>query len=50
MIHTYKLLTEGVNEFIVNIPSDKLYHAVDIAGSYSGRVCLPVNLYSFLKK
>jgi flavin reductase (DIM6/NTAB) family NADH-FMN oxidoreductase RutF len=35
--YTYKLLTEGVNEFTVNIPSDKMYHAVDIAGSYSGR-------------
>jgi len=35
--YTYKLLTEGVNEFTVNIPSDKIYHAVDIAGSYSGR-------------
>ncbi len=35
--YTYKLLTEGVNEFTVNIPSDKIYHTVDIAGSYSGR-------------
>ncbi len=35
--YTYKLLTEEVNEFTVNIPSDKIYHAVDIAGSYSGR-------------
>jgi len=35
--YTYKLLTEGINEFTINIPSDKMYHAVDIAGSYSGR-------------
>lgn len=35
--YTYKLLTEGVNEFSVNIPSDKIYSAIDIAGSYSGR-------------
>lgn len=35
--YTYTLLTEGVNEFSVNIPSDKIYDAVDIAGSYSGR-------------
>ena len=35
--YTYKLLTEGINEFTVNIPSDKIYHAVDISGSYSGR-------------
>jgi flavin reductase (DIM6/NTAB) family NADH-FMN oxidoreductase RutF len=35
--YTYKLLTEGVNEFSVNIPSDNIYHAIDIAGSYSGR-------------
>ncbi len=35
--YTYKLLTEGVNEFSVNIPSENNYSAVDIAGSYSGR-------------
>ena len=35
--YTYKLLTEGVNEFSVNIPSDKNTSAIDIAGSYSGR-------------
>jgi flavin reductase (DIM6/NTAB) family NADH-FMN oxidoreductase RutF len=35
--YTYKLLTEGVNEFTINIPSDKISHAVDISGSYSGR-------------
>jgi len=35
--YTYKLLTEGVNEFTVNIPSENNYNAVDIAGSYSGR-------------
>jgi flavin reductase (DIM6/NTAB) family NADH-FMN oxidoreductase RutF len=35
--YTYVLLTEGVDEFTVNIPSDEMYHVVDIAGSYSGR-------------
>ncbi len=35
--YTYKLLTEDVNEFTVNIPSDKISHAVDISGSSSGR-------------
>ncbi len=35
--YTYECLTEGVNEFSVNIPSDKIYDAIDIAGSYSGR-------------
>ncbi len=35
--YTYKLLTEGVNEFTVNIPSENNYSAVDIAGSYSGK-------------
>jgi len=35
--YTYQLLTEGVNEFTVNIPSDDIYSALDIAGSYSGR-------------
>ncbi|MFX0024806.1 MAG: flavin reductase family protein [Candidatus Hermodarchaeota archaeon] len=35
--YTYTLLTKGVNEFTINIPSDKIYDAVEIAGSYSGR-------------
>ncbi len=35
--HTYTLLTEGVSEFTINIPSDTTYYAVSIAGSYSGR-------------
>lgn len=35
--YTYKLLTEGVNEFTVNIPPENNYESVDIAGSYSGR-------------
>ncbi|MFX1315275.1 MAG: flavin reductase family protein [Promethearchaeota archaeon] len=35
--YTYTLLTEGVNEFTINIPSNEMYHAVDLAGSYSGR-------------
>ncbi|MFX0178688.1 MAG: flavin reductase family protein [Candidatus Hodarchaeota archaeon] len=35
--YTYTLLTKGVNEFTINIPSDKIYDAVEMAGSYSGR-------------
>lgn len=35
--YTYTLLTEGMNEFSVNIPSNKTYSAIDTAGSYSGR-------------
>lgn len=35
--YTYKLLTEGVNEFTVNIPPENNYDVIDIAGSYSGR-------------
>ena len=35
--YTYKCLTEGVNEFTINIPSDKTDHAIGIAGSRSGR-------------
>ncbi len=35
--YTYQLLTEGVNEFTINIPSENNYEVVDIAGSYSGR-------------
>jgi flavin reductase (DIM6/NTAB) family NADH-FMN oxidoreductase RutF len=35
--YTYKLLTEGIQEFTVNIPSDKIDHAINITGSYSGK-------------
>ena len=35
--YTYKLLTEGINEFTVNIPLENNYKVIDIAGSYSGR-------------
>ncbi|MFX0082249.1 MAG: flavin reductase family protein [Candidatus Hodarchaeota archaeon] len=35
--YTYTLLTEGINEFTINIPSEKTYHAVNIAGFHSGR-------------
>jgi len=35
--YTYKLLTESINEFTVNIPSEKIFDAIDVAGSYSGR-------------
>ena len=35
--YTYTLLTEGVDEFTINIPSESIYNAVNIAGMYSGR-------------
>jgi flavin reductase (DIM6/NTAB) family NADH-FMN oxidoreductase RutF len=35
--YTYTLLTEGVDEFTINIPSERINNAVNIAGSYSGR-------------
>lgn len=35
--YSFELLTKGVREFTVNIPSNKISHAMDIAGSYSGR-------------
>lgn len=35
--YTYKLLTEGVSEFTINIPLENNYEVIDIAGSYSGR-------------
>lgn len=35
--YTYTLLTEGINQFTINIPSSKINHAVDVAGTYSGR-------------
>ncbi|MFW9951246.1 MAG: flavin reductase family protein [Candidatus Thorarchaeota archaeon] len=35
--YTYKLLTEGINEFTVNIPSERIYDAIGIVGSYSGK-------------
>jgi flavin reductase (DIM6/NTAB) family NADH-FMN oxidoreductase RutF len=35
--YTYKLLSEGVSEFTVNIPPENNYDVIDIAGSYSGR-------------
>lgn len=35
--YTYTLLTEGIDEFTINIPSEKINDAVNIAGSYSGR-------------
>jgi flavin reductase (DIM6/NTAB) family NADH-FMN oxidoreductase RutF len=35
--YTYICLTEGQKEFTINVPSDKTYDAVDIAGVYSGR-------------
>ncbi|UCC21114.1 MAG: flavin reductase family protein [Promethearchaeota archaeon] len=35
--YTYQLLTEGVNEFTVNIPLERNYEAINITGFYSGR-------------
>jgi flavin reductase (DIM6/NTAB) family NADH-FMN oxidoreductase RutF len=35
--HTYTLLTEGIDEFTINIPSESIYDAVSIAGFHSGR-------------
>ncbi|MFW9999568.1 MAG: flavin reductase family protein [Candidatus Hodarchaeota archaeon] len=35
--YTYQLLTEGVNEFTVNIPSENNWESINIAGFYSGR-------------
>lgn len=35
--YTYELLTEGINEFTINIPSNKISNAVSVAGSYSGK-------------
>ncbi|MFX1277113.1 MAG: flavin reductase family protein [Promethearchaeota archaeon] len=35
--YTYELLTENLDEFTINIPSNKTSHAIDIGGSYSGK-------------
>ena len=35
--YSYELLTKGIKEFTVNIPSDKIENAINITGSYSGR-------------
>jgi flavin reductase (DIM6/NTAB) family NADH-FMN oxidoreductase RutF len=35
--YTFELLTRGVKEFTVNIPSDKIEDAINITGSSSGR-------------
>ena len=35
--YTYTLLTEGIDEFTINIPSENIYNVVNIAGFYSGR-------------
>ena len=35
--YTFKLLTEGVREFTVNIPSKKIANTINITGSLSGR-------------
>lgn len=35
--YSFKLLTEGIAEFTVNIPSEKISHAISIAGMSSGR-------------
>jgi len=35
--YTFKLLTEGVQEFTINIPSSKIADTINITGSLSGR-------------
>ncbi|MFO8017950.1 MAG: flavin reductase family protein [Promethearchaeia archaeon] len=35
--YTFELLTEGIREFTLNIPSEKISHAISIAGTSSGR-------------
>ena len=35
--YTFELLTKGVSEFTVNIPSEKIEDTINITGSYSGR-------------
>jgi flavin reductase (DIM6/NTAB) family NADH-FMN oxidoreductase RutF len=35
--YTYDLLTEGIKEFTINIPSNRIHSAVSVAGSSSGR-------------
>ncbi|MFX0058069.1 MAG: flavin reductase family protein [Candidatus Hodarchaeota archaeon] len=35
--YTFELLTTGINEFTINIPSEKIEDSIDITGSYSGR-------------
>jgi flavin reductase (DIM6/NTAB) family NADH-FMN oxidoreductase RutF len=42
--YTFELLTTGVKEFTINIPSKKIENSIDITGSYSGR-----NVDKFIK-
>ncbi len=35
--YTFELLTKGVKEFTINIPSEKISNAINICGSASGR-------------
>ncbi len=35
--YSYELLTKGIREFTLNVPSDKISSAIDICGTYSGR-------------
>ena len=35
--YSFELLTKGIDEFTINIPSNRIDHAIDIAGNYSGR-------------
>jgi len=35
--YSFELLTKNVNEFSVNIPSNRIIRAIEIAGDYSGR-------------
>jgi flavin reductase (DIM6/NTAB) family NADH-FMN oxidoreductase RutF len=35
--YTFECLTEGIKEFTINIPSNKIENAINITGSCSGR-------------
>ena len=35
--YSFELLTKGIDEFTVNIPSEKIVNSINITGTYSGR-------------
>jgi flavin reductase (DIM6/NTAB) family NADH-FMN oxidoreductase RutF len=35
--YSFELLTKGIKEFTLNVPSNKISNAIDICGEYSGR-------------
>ncbi|MFX1587414.1 MAG: flavin reductase family protein [Promethearchaeota archaeon] len=35
--YSFELLTKNIDEFTINIPSNKIIRAIEIAGDYSGR-------------